>query len=164
MRSLSSGGWKEKSKPASVLIAERRAILQGHFDSPVLAQRQLLGEQDIDGSRAAARAPGSHQRADLSVLPGERRWSISRSIEPDGTFWPPESPAQGCRWQLEQYLWSWSPLPLVPPWLAATRRNEVAPIAVSHARDPLSERHLRQVEDKRYPARAAHGTFEPAIS
>ena len=50
MRFLSSEGWNEKSKPASVLIVERRAMHERDLDAPVLTQRELLGEQCIDGS------------------------------------------------------------------------------------------------------------------
>ena len=49
MRFLSSEGWKEKSKPASVLIEERRAII-----SAILMRRLDHGE--ITAIEAAGRA------------------------------------------------------------------------------------------------------------
>jgi hypothetical protein len=47
MRILSSEGWKEKSKPARVLMVEPRHDQRG-FDATVLAQGKLLGEQRVD--------------------------------------------------------------------------------------------------------------------
>ena len=50
MRFLSSEGWNEKSKPASVLIVESRAIISAILMRRiVLTQRELLGEQHVDG-------------------------------------------------------------------------------------------------------------------
>jgi hypothetical protein len=46
MRFLSSEGWKEKSKPASVLMVE------GDLDAAILAQGELLGEQASIASSA----------------------------------------------------------------------------------------------------------------
>ena len=58
MRSRSSEGWKEKSKPASVLIGRQAAHAQRRLDAAVLAQGQFFGEQDVDGL----------ERADLAAL------------------------------------------------------------------------------------------------
>ena len=49
MRLRSSEGWKEKSKPASVLTAESLRHLQRHPHAPVLAQGEFLGEKHVDG-------------------------------------------------------------------------------------------------------------------
>jgi hypothetical protein len=48
MRFLSSKGWKEPSKPASVLVVGSRAMTSAVL-TRVLAQGELLGEQGVDG-------------------------------------------------------------------------------------------------------------------
>src|SRR5271169_390775 len=49
MRFLSSEGWKAKSKPARVLIADSLAIWTAYFDAAVLPDGELFGQQSVDG-------------------------------------------------------------------------------------------------------------------
>ena len=74
MRFLSSEGWKEKSKPASVLMVESRAMHEGGLDAAVLAQRQFLGEQRVDRLDGGRSRPARCRRSVTS------RISIARGI------------------------------------------------------------------------------------
>jgi len=49
---LSSDGWNEKSKPASLLNIASRPHAQHGLDATILARCQLLGEQDVIASNA----------------------------------------------------------------------------------------------------------------
>ena len=51
MRSLSREGWKEKSKPSSVLMAESRAVTSAILMRRFSRKRELFGEQGVDGLR-----------------------------------------------------------------------------------------------------------------
>ena len=71
MRFLSSEGWNEKSKPARVLIVERRHH-QCDLDAAVLTQRQLFGEQRVDGFDSSQLAVFEAAHGDVEDL--DRPW------------------------------------------------------------------------------------------
>ena len=70
IRLLSSEGWKAKSKPVRVLIAESLAILDGHFDAAVLPDGELFGQQRVDSLDGADFAALDATQRDVEYLQG----------------------------------------------------------------------------------------------